>query len=147
MASLHYFLVRVTLVEQELLTIPEHLSSPPVFSGVRVTRSLVLYVCFYLRILIHKKQKSEVYLMEFVVTGKYVRIMNCFIVWNVGVVTSITLWVQIGNKSFGNINKEQFKDTKGLTRSHRSTNHRQWNDDVKMNTTVELRCSRRKCSS
>ena len=27
-------------------TIPEHLSSPPVFSGVRVTRSFVLYVCF-----------------------------------------------------------------------------------------------------
>ena len=24
----------------------EHLSSPPVFSGVRVIRSLVLYVCF-----------------------------------------------------------------------------------------------------
>ena len=24
----------------------EHLSSPPVFSGVRVTRPLVLYVCF-----------------------------------------------------------------------------------------------------
>ena len=24
----------------------EHLSSPPVFIGVRVTRSLVLYVCF-----------------------------------------------------------------------------------------------------
>jgi len=34
------------LVEQELLTLPVHLSSPPVFSGVRVTRSLVLYVCF-----------------------------------------------------------------------------------------------------
>jgi hypothetical protein len=33
-------------VEQELLFLPEHLSSPPVFSGVRVTRSLVLYVCF-----------------------------------------------------------------------------------------------------
>ena len=29
------------LVEQKLLTLPEHLSSPPVFSGVRVTRSLV----------------------------------------------------------------------------------------------------------
>jgi len=28
-------------VEQELLTPPEHLSSPPVFSGSRVTRSLV----------------------------------------------------------------------------------------------------------
>jgi hypothetical protein len=37
---------RMPLVEQELLTLPEHLSSPPVFSGVRVTRSLVLYVCF-----------------------------------------------------------------------------------------------------
>jgi hypothetical protein len=37
---------RVSLVEQELLTLPEHLSSPPVFSGVRVTRSLVLCVCF-----------------------------------------------------------------------------------------------------
>ena len=37
---------RVPLVEQELLTLPEHLSSPPVFNGVRVTRSLVLYVCF-----------------------------------------------------------------------------------------------------
>ena len=37
---------RVSLVEQELLTLPKHLSSPPVFNGVRVTRSLVLYVCF-----------------------------------------------------------------------------------------------------
>jgi hypothetical protein len=37
---------RVPLVEQELLTLPEHLSSPLVFSEVRVTRSLVLYVCF-----------------------------------------------------------------------------------------------------
>jgi len=30
----------------ELLTLPGHLSSPPVLSGVRVTRSLVLCVCF-----------------------------------------------------------------------------------------------------
>ena len=37
---------RVPLVGQELLTFPKHLSSPPVFSGVRFTRSLVLYVCF-----------------------------------------------------------------------------------------------------
>jgi hypothetical protein len=29
------------MVEQELPTLPEHLSSPPVFSGARVTRSLV----------------------------------------------------------------------------------------------------------
>ena len=38
---------RVPLVEQELPTLPEHLSSPPVFfSGVRITLSLVLCVCF-----------------------------------------------------------------------------------------------------
>jgi hypothetical protein len=34
------------LVEQELLTLPEHLSSPPIFSGVHVTRSFILYACF-----------------------------------------------------------------------------------------------------
>jgi hypothetical protein len=37
---------RVSLVGQILLTLPEHLSSLPVFSGVRVTRSLVLCVMF-----------------------------------------------------------------------------------------------------
>jgi hypothetical protein len=30
----------------QLSTLPEHLSSSPVFSGVRNTRSVVLYVCF-----------------------------------------------------------------------------------------------------
>ena len=44
------FVSRVTrwmpLVEQELLILPDHPSSPQVFSGVRVTRSLVLYVMF-----------------------------------------------------------------------------------------------------
>ena len=34
------------LVEQELLTLPEHLSSPTVLCGVRVDWSLVLCVCF-----------------------------------------------------------------------------------------------------
>jgi hypothetical protein len=58
---------RVPLVEQELLTFPEHLSSSPVLSGVRVTRSLdfvygfslctfsfcpLSFLFFYLRILI-----------------------------------------------------------------------------------------------
>jgi hypothetical protein len=37
---------RMSLVEQELLTFSNHLSSPPVLSRVRVTRSLVLFVCF-----------------------------------------------------------------------------------------------------
>jgi len=36
----------MSLFEQELLTLMVHLSSLPVFSGVCVTRSLVLYVCF-----------------------------------------------------------------------------------------------------
>ena len=36
----------MSLVEQELLTLPVHLSSPLVISGVRVTRSVVLHVCF-----------------------------------------------------------------------------------------------------
>jgi hypothetical protein len=31
---------RMPLVEQELLTLTEYMSSPPVFSAVRVTRSL-----------------------------------------------------------------------------------------------------------
>jgi hypothetical protein len=34
---------RVSLVEQELLTLPEHMSSPPVFSGVLVTQSSFKY--------------------------------------------------------------------------------------------------------
>jgi hypothetical protein len=33
-------------VEQELLTLSEHLSSPPVFSGFRVTRSL-FFICMF----------------------------------------------------------------------------------------------------
>ena len=40
-----YAQLLVPLVEQELLSLPEHLSSSSVFSGVRVTRSLVLCVC------------------------------------------------------------------------------------------------------
>ena len=40
-------------MEQELLTLPEYLSSPPIFIGVRVTRSLVLYVCFVDRCLFY----------------------------------------------------------------------------------------------
>ena len=36
----------LTLVEQELLTLPEHLNSPPGFNGVRVARSYVFCVVF-----------------------------------------------------------------------------------------------------
>jgi hypothetical protein len=41
-----YQRVNLSLVEQELPTLPEHLSSSPVFIWVRVTRSLDSYVCF-----------------------------------------------------------------------------------------------------
>jgi hypothetical protein len=39
---------RMPLVVQELPTIPEHMSSSPVFNGIHVTRSLVLCVWYYL---------------------------------------------------------------------------------------------------
>ena len=39
-------ILRVRLAEKELLTLPYYLNSPPVFTVVPVTRSLVLYVCF-----------------------------------------------------------------------------------------------------
>ena len=46
----HTFRSRLTrwvpLVEQELLILPKHIRSPPVFSGVCVTRSIVFCVCF-----------------------------------------------------------------------------------------------------
>jgi len=37
---------RVPLVQQEIPTLPKYVSSPPLFSGVRVNPSLVLCVCF-----------------------------------------------------------------------------------------------------
>jgi hypothetical protein len=40
---------RVPLVEQELLILPEHLSSPLAFNCVRVTRSLVFLLLFKLK--------------------------------------------------------------------------------------------------
>jgi hypothetical protein len=42
---------RAPLMEQELFTFPEHLSSSPILSGVRVTRSLALCICFVYRCL------------------------------------------------------------------------------------------------
>jgi hypothetical protein len=38
----------VPLVEQELFTLPEHLSSHPVLSGLRVTRSLFYMYFLYI---------------------------------------------------------------------------------------------------
>ena len=44
--SVSFIIVSMKLMEQELLTLPEHLSSPPVFIRVRVTLSLVLCAMF-----------------------------------------------------------------------------------------------------
>ena len=40
------FTRQLPMVEQQLFILPEHMSSPPVISWVRVTRSLALCVCF-----------------------------------------------------------------------------------------------------
>ena len=39
-------LTGMRVVTSRLSTLPEHLSSPQIFSGIRVTRSLVVCVCF-----------------------------------------------------------------------------------------------------
>ncbi len=44
--SVNALMLPLQFLEQELLTPPEHLSLPTVLNGVRVTRSLVLCVCF-----------------------------------------------------------------------------------------------------
>jgi len=36
----------MSLLEQDLIILSKHLSSPPVFNGVRITLSLVSWVCF-----------------------------------------------------------------------------------------------------
>jgi hypothetical protein len=48
----------VPLVEQWLATLPEHLSSPQTFIGVRFTRSLVLCVLLYLYVSLHVLRPS-----------------------------------------------------------------------------------------
>jgi len=42
----------VSHVEHELITLPQRNSSPPVFSGVRVVRSLVFCVMFYISLFV-----------------------------------------------------------------------------------------------
>jgi hypothetical protein len=69
--------VSLSLVEQELLTLPEHLSSPPVFSGVRVTRSLVLYVCFVDRCLFFFD--IQILIIPLVSSNSSYCLMSCYI--------------------------------------------------------------------
>jgi hypothetical protein len=43
----------IKLVKQELLTLPQHMSSPPVFIGVRVTQSLFFCVMLWMSFVCH----------------------------------------------------------------------------------------------
>ena len=70
---------RVSLVEQELPTLPEHLSSPSDFSGLRVTQSLVLCVCF-------------------------VDLVCPFVLFLLAIVLSVLLWYTDSNYPFGTFN-------------------------------------------
>jgi hypothetical protein len=46
--------------------LPEHMSSPPIFSGVRVTRSLVLYVCFVDRCLSGIRTNTAINIQKYI---------------------------------------------------------------------------------
>ena len=87
-------------MEQELLTLPEHLRSPPVFSGVRVTRSLVLYVCllivcfllllsvYYLPVSLSLFRNLKCIIFYFIVTFSAV-ISNVFLSEDVFILTAL----------------------------------------------------------
>ena len=55
----------VPLAEQELFTLPEHLSSPPVFGGVRVARCLVLCVLFCIPLIVLFLLAIVLYVLRF----------------------------------------------------------------------------------
>jgi hypothetical protein len=112
---------RVSLVEQELLTLPEHPSSPPVFSGVRVTRSLVLCVCFADRCL---SLCSFSFGHCVVCSSLIYRILHYAFLRSSK--QSVFYSLLIKNKW-----QEEFEDTKGVIRSRKSKNDRQHNGQEK----------------
>jgi hypothetical protein len=70
---------QVSLVEQELLTLPEHRSLPPVFSGVRVTRSLVLYFvdrCLSIKYHISSFKHCEKNVLNFPWIPKWIKLLK-----------------------------------------------------------------------
>jgi hypothetical protein len=69
----------VSHVAQELLTLPEHLSSPPVFCEVHLTRSLVFYVmfCRSLFVLLHSFFLLVMLLSLFCFTASYCHYDTC----------------------------------------------------------------------
>ena len=88
---------RVAIVEQELLTLPEHLRSPRLFCGVRVARSLVFCVMFFgsLFVLFHLAMVLSV--LRFMASGYFVGIFILFCmdkmidIFNVHAINLITL--------------------------------------------------------
>jgi len=47
-----YLIKTIAHVEQELLTLHEHMNSPPAFSGARVARSNILWLVFYISLFV-----------------------------------------------------------------------------------------------
>ena len=71
----------MSLVEQELHTLLEHLSSYPVFSGVRVARSLVSCVMFCSSLFVPLSFFAIVlYVVSFTVSGYPFGIFKLFLV-------------------------------------------------------------------
>ena len=105
---------RVSLEEQVLLSFREHLSSPPVFIGVRVTRSLVLYVCFVDRCLsfcftVFRLLTDFVCLYNYefwlslckIVRSSVILLLPLFVLFLLAIVLSVLLWNTNSNCPFG----------------------------------------------
>jgi hypothetical protein len=108
---------RVPLVEKELFTLTEHMISPLVFSGVRVVRSLVLYVCFVYRCL---------HLLSFF----FWPLCCLFFSTNTNFIVFGLTWSRL---------EEEFEDTKGVIRIPKSKKNRQHNGQKKK----DKRCKQR----
>ena len=107
---------RVPLMEQELLTLPEHLSSPLGFSGVRVTRSLVLCARFQICAAIYQLLLHMVFTSRnwFAMQGPVAIILislNVIFIWETG------YWTRaIKRFALFDLLKSLYSDTKILQR-------------------------------
>jgi hypothetical protein len=68
----------VPLVEQELPSLPEHMSSLPVFSWVRVSRSLVFYVMFCRSLLVPFPFAIVLYVLLQFTASDYIVVSSSF---------------------------------------------------------------------
>jgi hypothetical protein len=69
-------------VEQEQYPLPDHLSSPPVFSGVRVSRSLVVCAMFCISLVVPILLGIVLSVFRFMVSDYPLGIFKLFLNWN-----------------------------------------------------------------